>query len=147
MKFTQLNKDWNAGPNAPEPSLMVNERSIILEFYLNHFIFEQFKEDDKGRLTFNNCHKYSFNTMNDEGYYKGQYRYKYTELPWGEFYQLETNWQNDFPQDSIMLISHIDKQNLKHFIFFMRDNTLECIAENYEFQLLESPLKTVTKIT
>jgi hypothetical protein len=29
--------------------------------------------------------------MNEEGYYMGKYRYKNNDLPWGEFYKLETN--------------------------------------------------------
>lgn len=136
MKFTQLNQNWKAEPNAPEPSLVVNGKDVILEFFLNPFIFESVEEGNKGRLTFINCHKFSLNTMNDEGYYMGQYRYKYTELPWGEFYLLDTDWQSDFPNSFTIVTPASDLKGYKHYIFFLRDNTFECVAENFEFEFL-----------
>jgi hypothetical protein len=83
MEAIKLTIDWNAEPNAPEVVLSIVRNTIILDFYVNYFLFENFMEGDKVKVIFKNCHKYSYNSMNDEGYYKGQYRYKYTELPWG----------------------------------------------------------------
>jgi len=85
MTNTLLTTDWNADPNAPEVQLTVDGTSVTLDFFVNYFIYDKFKEGDRAKLTFYNCHKYSFNSMNDEGYYIGQYRYKYTDLPWGSF--------------------------------------------------------------
>lgn len=134
MTFTQLNTGWNADPNAPEVSLSVKNQTVTLEFYLNNLAFGNVLEGDKGRLTFLHCHKYSFNGMNDEGYYMGQYRYKYTELPWGEFYRLFTDWQTDFPKFQKVLSKHPDTTKQKHYIIFFRDNTFECVAEDYIFE-------------
>lgn len=134
MNYVKLNENWGAEPNAPEVELRIEGNTIFLEFFLNDEDFE----DDKGILKFENCHKYSFNSMNDEGYYLGQYRYKYTDLPWGEFYKIETNWESDFPVSSIELNQLLNKDNLSHFIFFFRDNTFECVAENYEFSILKA---------
>ena len=135
MDFIKLNENWNADPNAPEPILAVKGNIIIIDFYLNYFLFKDFKENDRGRLTFRNCSKYAFNGMNDEGYYYGQYRYKYTELPWGQFYQLSTD-PTDFPSENVVLDPNADPKNLKHFLFFFRDNTFECYAESFEFDLI-----------
>ena len=71
--------------------------------------------------------------MNDEGYYGGQYRYKYTELPWGDFYEIDTDWKSDFHKNNLIILPIIDCARLKHYILFLRDNTFECVAENYEF--------------
>lgn len=135
MNYIKLNNNWGAEPNVPEVQLKIEGNTIFLEFFLN---YEHTEEDDKGVLKFRNCHKYSFNSMNDEGYYLGQYRYKYTELPWGEFYKIETNWESDFPESSIELKELLNKDSLSHFIFFFRDNTFECVAENYEFSILKA---------
>jgi hypothetical protein len=134
MTNTLLTKDWNAAPNAPEVQLSVKGSSVTLDFYVNYYIFDKFKEDDKARLTFTNCLKYSFNSMNEEGYYMGQYRYKYSDLPWGEFYKLNTNWETDFPIEHIALADLTDKEKLSHYIFFFKDNTFECVAENFQLE-------------
>lgn len=139
MRYLQLTTDWNAEPNAPEVTLSHDLTSVSLEFYLNAFAYDRFQEGDKARVTFQNCHQYSFNSMNDEGYHRGQYRYKYTELPWGEFYKLDTNWQTDFPvvNNILILAPDIPKQN--HYLFFFRDNTFECVAENYNLEFILAP--------
>ena len=137
MEFEKLNLNWNAEPNAPEPTLEVENGNIILKFYLNYFLYEQFDENDLGKLTFFGCEKYSFNGMNDEGYYCGQYRYSYKQLPWGEFYKLKTNY-NDFPNDYVKINDIENASELNHYIFFFRDNTFECIAENYKFEILKN---------
>jgi hypothetical protein len=136
MTYTQITTDWNADPNDPQVKLSVDNSSVTLNFYLNCFQFDNFHEGDKAKLTFLNCHKYSFNTMNDEGYYRGQYRYKYTELPWGEFYKLDTDWQTDFPNKHTVLDKIPDTEKQNHYIFFFRDNTFECVAENYRIEFM-----------
>ena len=133
MEYKKINTDWNAEPNAPDVKLTVDNTTVKLDFYLNCFNFDRFKADEKGTLVFNKVHKFSFNSMNDEGYFMGKYRYKQTELPWGEFYQLDTDWQNDFHENVIILLPNADNENLKHFIFFLRDNTFECVAESFQF--------------
>lgn len=139
MDYIKLNNNWGAEPNVPEVQLKIEGNTIFLEFFLNDEDTEEDTEEDKKSvLKFSNCHKYSFNSMNDEGYYLGQYRYKYTELPWGEFYKIETNWESDFPESSIELKELLNKDSLSHFIFFFRDNTFECVAENYEFSILKA---------
>ena len=90
----------------------------------------------KARVTFLNCHKYSFNTMNDEAYFMGQYRYKNFYLPWGEFYRLNTNWQSDFPNNPIVITSLVNEAKLNHYIFFFKDNTFECVAQDYEVEFM-----------
>lgn len=134
MKATRLTTDWNAEPNVPDVKLSVDDNIVTLDFYLNAFRYTRFKEDDRAKLKFKNCHKYSFNTMNDEGYYMGQYRYKDIDLPWGEFYKLNSDWRVDFPVKHEVLSDVTDPFKLNHYIFFFRDNTFECVAESYEIE-------------
>ena len=132
MEFKQLNTDWNAHPNGPDPEVSVIGSNVTISFFLNNYLYNQFKEDDKGVLTFKNCSRYSFNSMNDEGYYMGKYRFKHTALPWGYFYLL-TDADTNFSKE-IMLDSSIEKEALNHYIFFFRDNTFECMAEDFELK-------------
>lgn len=136
MKRTLLTTDWNADPNSPEVELMVEGNTVMLDFFVNYFVFDKFKEGDRARVTFLNCLKYSFNSMNDEGYYREEYRYMHTDLPWGEFYILDTNWATDFPAGCTVLIGVPEKLKLNHYIFFFKDNTFECVAENYQLEFL-----------
>jgi hypothetical protein len=134
MDYKRLNIGWKAEPNAPDVWVEVKEDELRVEFYLNPFVFDNVEEGDKGELTFKNCFKFSFNSCNEEGYYLGQYRYKNDTLPWGEFYELFHDWESDFHNDFKILNSELDKHTLRHFLFFFRDNTLECIAKDFEFR-------------
>lgn len=138
MKYKRLNVDWNAEPNAPEVKLQVDGDKLKVEFYLNPFIYENVNEEDKGELIFKDCLKFSFNSCNDEGYHLGQYRYNNDILPWGEFYELQHDWERDFHKDFKILNPSLDTGQLRHFIFFFRDNTLECISKDFEFRHLRS---------
>ena len=131
MDYQLFSKEWNADPNAPEVSVSVEGNLVTLEFYLNYFLFANFRQGDKAIVRFNECHKYSFNTMNDEGYFMGQYRYTNDQLPWGEVYQLFTNWKLDFPKKHYILKVDICPERQHHYIFFFKDNCFECVAENH----------------
>jgi len=137
MKYKKLNIDWDAEPNAPEVKLQTCGDKLKVSFFLNPFIYDDVHEEDKGELVFTDCFKYSFNSCNDEGYYNGQYRYQNDELPWGEFYELQHDWEKDFHDDFEILNPVLDKAQLRHFIFFFRDSTLECIARAFEFRYLK----------
>ena len=136
MNYERLNLDWNAEPNAPEPKLLVENGNVIIEFYLNSFLYDNFSEDEIGKLTFINCQKYEFNDMNDEGYYSGKYRYKECDLPWGEFYKITTS-EIDFPKNFMLIENNSNLKNLNHYLFFFRDNIFECLAENYKFESIK----------
>ncbi|MFD2247012.1 hypothetical protein [Pontibacter ruber] len=140
MNYKKLNIDWNADPNAPEPYLSVSGKQVSLRFYLNPFLFDQIEKDGEGELIFLNCHKYSFNNCNDEGYLHGQYRYSNEQPPWGEFYLLQTDWKYDFPMECTILEEKFSEDQMKHFIFFFRDNTFECVAEDYVFSYLNKTI-------
>lgn len=134
MRFTKVTIDWNAEPNAPETIINVEGDTVTLEFYLNYFVHDQFKEGDRGRITFSNCHKYYFGGPNDEGYVMGQHRYSDAELPFGQLYVLKTDWKTDFPVNSKILNVNIEPKELHHFIFFLKERTFECVATDYRFE-------------
>lgn len=143
MKFTKLNDNWNADPNAPYPTIEISDSDAIVSFHLNTIAFPQFIEGvDIGRLVFYNCLQYTLHPLNDEGFYVfGQSRYKQFGVEWGEFYLVEeSDWQESFP-NPIIINNEIDPKICKHYLFYFRDETFECIAESYEFSI--NPTKQI----
>ena len=55
ISFEQLNKGWNAEPNAPESEVEIDGNDILLTFYLNAFQFRGFEEMELGILRFKDC--------------------------------------------------------------------------------------------
>ena len=133
MKYVKLSTNWNADPNSPNEKIVIESNRVTLEFNMNYYIYDHFKEGDRGHIKFEGCHKLSYNTTNDEGYFRGQYRFNQLELPWGQFYEVESDWENNFHKNNIVLGYRFPQIKYKHFIFFLRDNTFECIAENFKF--------------
>jgi hypothetical protein len=128
-EFLHLNVGWNAEPNAPEPSVLVQGLDIILGFYVNPFLFKEFKEDELGFLRFVNCARYRLGPTNDEGWYRGHCRFSQIAPEWGEFYEVSgdsealngpTDWQ---------VLNTERSGEAHHFLFYFRDNTFECVAE------------------
>ncbi|MCC7520494.1 MAG: hypothetical protein IT220_02565 [Flavobacteriaceae bacterium] len=134
MKYEKINMDWNADPNTPEPIIWIENGVLKVDFFLNHFIYEHFNEGDRARLSFEDCSRYSFNSCNDEGYYRGQYRNNPIELPWGEFFKVISGLDNQIPEPNIFLMDKKNEQN--HYIFFFRDNILELFAKEYVLEFL-----------
>jgi hypothetical protein len=65
--FQQLNKGWNAEPNAPDPRVAVEGGDIVLTFLMNPFQFPQFSPQDVGQLRFVSCRRYRLGSTNDDG--------------------------------------------------------------------------------
>lgn len=136
MKYKKLNNNWNAEPNAPDAKIEKGSSWIELSFQLNPFLFDYIDENDSGFLEFMNVYKYRIGSPNDEGYYTGDFRYINEELPWGEFYELfDSGWETNFPRDAEVENEELDKTQLRHFIFFFRDETFECLASDYCFRI------------
>ncbi len=136
IDYVQITIDWNADPVSPDVKLSVDGSDLLLTIFLNYYAFDNFKEGDKVKIIFQNCSEYSFNTCNDEGYYYSQYRTNPNELPWGEFYEIKSGLNRNFPKPITKLTS--DSTSNRHFIFFFKDETFECLAENYKLIALTS---------
>jgi hypothetical protein len=140
MKYKQLNIGWGAEPNAPEPQIDIDftQGKLSLRFYLNPFMYNEVEEDTKAELLFSDCYMFRLGPTNDEGFYRGQCRFSNSGIKWGEFYQLEeTDWKEKFPKDEVIIKGHLmNEDDLKHFLFYFRDNTFECVAKQYEYKNL-----------
>ena len=131
--FRKLNEEWNAEPNAPFPSVEIVGNNIVVRFLLNPYKFKQFKNNDRGALQFIDCSRYRLGATNDEGWYMGKCRYSKIAPKWGEFYEIsEDGPQLEEPKD--WKIVNPDSRSGRHFLFYFRDNTFECIAADWGFE-------------
>jgi len=134
IDYVQITTDWNAHPVSPEIEIAINGADLQMTLFVNSYVFNNFEEGDKAIVAFRNCAEYSLNTCNDEGYFYGQYRTNPSELPWGEFYEIKNGLSRIFPQPVVELAK--DRSNKRHFIFFFKDETFECLAEDYKIDFI-----------
>ncbi len=136
IEFVKLNKDWNAEPNAPGEKVIVEGSDIILEFTVNPWAYEGFEEEERARLIFNSCSKYRLGPTNDEGWYRGQCRFGKLAHKWGEFYLVTGSSSAVSEANDWVTVTAEKKRN--HYLFYLRDCTFECEADDYEFQRISS---------
>lgn len=75
---------------------------------------------------------------NDEGWYRGQCRYSRIAPAWGEFYEIEgPDPLRDVPSDWHMLSPIVERT--RHFLFYFRDETFECLAADWRFTVISLP--------
>jgi hypothetical protein len=133
--FTKLNEGWNAEPNAPDPSVVIDGGDVVLDFYLNPFQFPAFAEDQRANLRFVGAWRYRLGSTNDEGWYMGQCRFSKVAPKWGEFYEVSGDLRlTQCPADWRYVTSE-PPTKLRHFLFYLRDETFECDAREYTLDL------------
>lgn len=132
IEFEQLNIDWNAEPNAPEVTVSVLGNNVEVRFFLNNLQYGNFDEQNIARLVFHDCLQYRYGSPNDEGFFIfNQSRFKKLGVKWGEFYLVHnSDWEKVFPDR--VHVSDQPLDGLKHFLFYFKDGTFECIAKDYE---------------
>jgi hypothetical protein len=131
--FCRLNKNWSAEPNAPDPTIAIDGDDVVLSFFLNPFLYPDFHQKDRGLLRFIQCERYRLGSTNDEGWYTGQCRFSKTAPAWGEFYLVEGDATLlEAPKDWRLMASRSGA--IRHFLFYFRDNTFECVATRCIFE-------------
>ncbi|MFO0663874.1 MAG: hypothetical protein U0174_07985 [Polyangiaceae bacterium] len=131
--FRKLNDGWNAEPNAPEPVVRVEAGEVVLEFGANAFQFPRFAEGQRLRLRFKDARKYHLGGTNDEGWYRGQCRFSGDAPAWGEFYEVSGDLKlAKCPSPWNVLGS--DRSPGRHFLFYLRDETFECEADDWTLE-------------
>jgi hypothetical protein len=130
--FTQLNHDWNADPNGPEINVQVLGTTLTLSFLANHYQFPQFVDGQIIRLRFANVWRYAIGEVNDEGWYRGQCRFSRVAPAWGEFYEVAGDLRLEQFDANWKVVTESPSGNLRHFLFYFRDETFECDAGSWE---------------
>lgn len=134
LRFERLNHDWNAEPNAPCEWVEVVGTDVVFRFYLNHWRYPQFGEQDLGVLTFSRCSRWRIGDDNMDAFALRQAvsRYCRAAPSWGEFYELSgEDPLRNAPEDWHRLVD--DTQQTRHFLFYLRDSSFECEAAGWAF--------------
>jgi len=131
-KFTQLNHGWNAEPNAPEMAVNVEGTTLTLSFLANPWQFPEFVEGQIIRLRFTDVSRYAIGHVNDEGWYRGQCRFSKLAPRWGEFYEVSGDLRLDQLAADWHVVSETPANNLRHFLFYFRDENFECDAASWD---------------
>ena len=127
-RFHKLNEGWNAEPYTPNPVIEIQDRDLVLRFLVNAFQFTEFEEGEIGALRFMRCARYRLGPADDDGWYGGQCRFSKLAPEWGEFYMVQGDAALlDAPQDWQTIVP--PGGSGLHFLFYFRENTFECVAE------------------
>jgi hypothetical protein len=129
--FKQLNDGWNADPNAPEPKARWDGEDLHLSFRPGFYEPGKMVGIVTG-ITFLQCARFRFGSVNDEGWYRGQCRFGRAAHSWGEFYEVS----GDLLLDQVLgdWNSRAEPtQGAKHYLFYFRDEEFECDAEGWHF--------------
>jgi hypothetical protein len=127
--FKQLNIGWNAEPNAPEPKARWDGEDLHLSFRPGFYEPDKIVEIVTG-ITFLQCSRFRFGSVNDEGWYRGRCRFGREARSWGEFYEVS----GDLHLDQVLgdWNSRADPTpGSKHYLFYFRDEEFECDAEGW----------------
>ncbi|WP_224393501.1 hypothetical protein [Ensifer adhaerens] len=132
MNFIQLNANWNADPNVPAVEVRAAGSVIQLCFRMDSR-GQEAREDEIGYLTFNGCQAWRLGATNDEGWFRGQCRYSMLAPNWGEFYKLVGD---DPLRDQVpdLRPAPMPEPADRHFLFYLRDDTFECLARDWSFE-------------
>ncbi len=132
LTFKQLNDGWNAFPNGSESFVELSDDTLVFRFALNPYVVDALEEGDMALLTFPNCSRWRLGCTNDEGWWRGQCRYTGKAPTWGEFYELlGDDPVRDLPED--WHVVGPDRPTLRHFLFYLKDETFECMADDWRF--------------
>lgn len=133
ISFRQLNAGWNANSGAPHPHVALCGSTIELRFLMTLRTGVVPGDDEAGCLTFVGCSRWRLGSTNDEGWYLGQCRYSKIAPRWGEFYEIAgDDTLRDLPSDWRELSDVGDGS--RHFLFYLKDETFECIAADWSFR-------------
>ena len=134
LGFVRLNEGWNADPSCPEPELEVSGDEITLRFAPDSSRRGPRGEHDAVELRFHGCSHYRLSYPNDEGWYRGQCRYSSLAPEWGQFYKIIG--EDPFRYDALgwKEVEGVPEAS-RHFLFYMREDTFECIADDWTFSV------------
>ena len=135
MELIEINTDFQINVGAPEPIILSNDTSIIINFYAE--ITGDVSESEEQIITLKFIHysKFTFGMPGNETIHG--HPYSKLGMESFSFYELKDS-------DLIRDLKNISKihpyfkseswMDAKHYIITFHDNMFECIAQNFEIQ-------------
>lgn len=131
--FEQLNDDWNADPVDPDGQVSISDSDLRFAFFLGAWGAYTAEEGETGRLIFRRCAVWRRGVVNDEGWYRGQCRYSSVAPAWGEFYEILGDDDRRVEGGAWHRLAPLTAEH-RHFLFYMKDEVLECFAVDWSFE-------------
>jgi len=131
--FRQLNVDWNAEPNGPDPTAHVDGGTVVLTFLANPFQFPRFADGQVLCLRFKNARRYRLGPTDDEGWLRGRCRFSGEAPAWGEFYEVSGDLKLEQCPNDWRMVDAAQSPD-RHFLFYFRDETFECEADDWSLE-------------
>lgn len=131
LSFQHLNPDWNADPNAPSLQATVAGDALELRFLLNAQAHEA-EDGETATLRFEGCCRWRRDATNDHAWFAGQGRFSGQAPSWGEFYEITPVEPRADALDWEIIAP--DTSDARHFLFYFRDETIECVAAGWSLQ-------------
>jgi hypothetical protein len=135
--FRKLNDGWDAEPNVPEPHVWFNDVVSTLTFFLSPYSQTDVRQYDRGEISFPNCWRYRLGAPNNEGWYRGQCRFRCLAPDWGDFYEVGGDLLDNGAKDWVLLKS-TPSEPAHHYLFYFKDETFECDASDWCFRVLRT---------
>lgn len=135
MVIKKIQYGYLPEPNVTKLKPEMRDDNLIVIFPLNYHINNKIKETDRGELTFHNCKAWRYGAPNDESFYGLHEGTNYQQLGFemDNLYEVE-GFETDFiKQQSKLLVNPLNK----HYLFFTKEGTLECLANNIRFKRLD----------
>lgn len=143
--FARLSEGWNADPNAPQPTVNVAGDEVCLGFVLNAFAYPGFQVGQCATLRFRGASRWRLGPPNDEGWYAGQCRFSHLAPAWGELYEVTGDWLLNQAPSGWHCVAGSSSSPLRHFLFYLRDETFECSADDWRLVVHDSASSPFTR--
>lgn len=142
VRFKKIDLPFEPEPNVARPYIKKNNNDIELKFAIKNLDWsEEFRS-----MIFKNCIKYRIGSPNEDGFYSYgieenvkndsiYYKKNFPNLEFNTFYEVQgIPWKETLPGKETVIVQNIDAEqlNFKHYVFFMKDGTFECLADKFE---------------
>ncbi|GAB2208815.1 hypothetical protein ROS1_56330 [Roseibium sp. ROS1] len=129
--FTRLNEDWNAHPNHVDLKIENLGQTLLARMRPNPYLNCNYEKTPEITVRFDGCARYRVTPVNDKGWFGGQCRFSGLAPSWGEFYEISGDSRDEMDPTPW---TKMDGRGVRHFHFYLRDETLEVKAQDWSIK-------------
>ena len=147
-KIIELKTLPQSSVGAPTPLVLSNEHRTIVAYYLQDENYNsEFKNEPIAIVTFKHCLSVMFGPPNDEAF-RGHPLASRGLSPYSFFLVENSSWLRTLEKMNSVHPYHSQKlfEDYKHFVLSFHDSVLECISEQYDYEVVEGPILNVVGI-
>ena len=137
-KVVELNNIPQSSVGAPIPVVLADEHLTIVTYYIQEDVDD---EEATAIVSFKRCLAFMFGPPNDEAF-RGHPLSSRGLRPYSSFIIENSSWIRELEKMNSVHPYHSHKlfEDYRHFILSFHDSTFECIAEDYEYEILKGKI-------